>query len=351
MPSITSVVSDAGYTDLEKKAAVLLSRFLMKLNCSSEFSEHPSCLLNEILRECEPIFDDFCHGVIAIGKEHSHTALADLLVLKKGREDEDPHMELYDFISKSNLHFLRSFEAMYDKDTENAKVFRGYSAYDFDGEEKLTHEQFETLLSRLREMLTSLDSYSFLSPHLLEEESQMKRDFLFAQEDKFTQAGKKEPSIFAMKFHSASRKEEADVHLVTRSQNADKMKSETLVTSRRKSFVDPEVDSLNIFSLDLSTYQIGFAQKTVDVSADVLGGLGADAEVDDSAFYSPEFSLSPDMVFTPQGSSHISGKGQSEVIMKKVDANDKSNAHLRIKEVPHGRDMNTIGGFGGMFDD
>jgi len=68
VPSITSLALDDTLSDQEKKGAVILGRFLMKLSCRSTFQEYsPNCLLNELLRDCAQIFDRFCIDVVLIG--------------------------------------------------------------------------------------------------------------------------------------------------------------------------------------------------------------------------------------------------------------------------------------------
>ncbi len=165
VPSVTTVISNSNYSDIEKKAAVLIGRLLMKLSCDSQFSENSSCLLNEIICESSKVFQDFCSGVISLGKELLHASSMDLFLGKIERENllADLHLFLCD--SKSTL--TRTCQQIYEKDAEFSGKFLHYFTHQFDGEQLLTHEKFESSLSEFAQMIYSFDPSSLvLSPSL-----------------------------------------------------------------------------------------------------------------------------------------------------------------------------------------
>ena len=57
-----------------QKGTIVIGRLLMKLCCKSLFKEDSACLLNEVIQELSPHFDQFCDEVDKIGAdEYSYT--------------------------------------------------------------------------------------------------------------------------------------------------------------------------------------------------------------------------------------------------------------------------------------
>ncbi len=160
IPSITSLISNPECSEIQKKVAVLISRFLMKLNCDSAFSEYPSSLLNEILLESSETFNEFCDGVVALGKDYAHVSPSTLFCVEIPHDEHPSYSPLYDFISNHRFMVLHKCGEIHEKDFQYSKIFKNYSSYDFENGESLTSN--ETLLSHLKESLSAMDSSSIL---------------------------------------------------------------------------------------------------------------------------------------------------------------------------------------------
>jgi hypothetical protein len=101
IPAVTDVASGtSGAYEREKKGAVLMGRFLMKLCCKSKFGEHSSCLLNDVLDDAADMFDRFCHDVAMIGQEYSHITFPDLVALDIPEKVRRNKYDLYDFLEE-----------------------------------------------------------------------------------------------------------------------------------------------------------------------------------------------------------------------------------------------------------
>ncbi len=165
IPPITSLAVSSSSSDVEKKGAILMGRYLMKLCCKSRFSEYPNSLLNEVIDEliAAGTFDKYCDDVVTIGSENEHLSLTS----RTPRVSQAAEMRgmLYDFILSiigSNVASLCADLSFKDR---NEKVIasessrsEGVTVSPIDDQSSIQTQNeaiFESLFNRFKLELTS----------------------------------------------------------------------------------------------------------------------------------------------------------------------------------------------------
>jgi hypothetical protein len=104
-PSVTSIALNQNSSSLEKKAAILFGRFLMKLCCGSKFENGADGILNEVLSHTTPYFLSLCSQVESVGSSQVNSILTNRADLESINE-----IAFADFYEFTAVHE----EAIYD---------------------------------------------------------------------------------------------------------------------------------------------------------------------------------------------------------------------------------------------
>jgi hypothetical protein len=151
IPVVTDVVSEtSGVREREKKCAVLMGRFLMKLCCKSKFGEQSSCLLNEVLSDAADVFDRFCDDIVKIGREYSHLTFPDLVAWDGLEKIQSERNELSEFLTLSGVSIREICSRLLEKEMPEIGL----------GSENYVNELFMNLLNYL-----NMDKSMFFSTH------------------------------------------------------------------------------------------------------------------------------------------------------------------------------------------
>jgi hypothetical protein len=151
IPAVTDVASGtSGAYEREKKGAVLMGRFLMKLCCKSKFGEHSSCLLNDVLDDAADMFDRFCHDVAMIGQEYSHITFPDLITFESAEDIQKEKAELCEFLEVCGLNIQENCHEIIRNEINIDEIANANNGLNF------VSEQFNYLMSELTTSISPL---------------------------------------------------------------------------------------------------------------------------------------------------------------------------------------------------